>query len=158
VVVAIIAVLVGIITAVVTNQINKAKYARADAELRQFEKAFYIARGKAGSIASTITGNWCSACVCRVPGFDWRNVSETHECYTNWVSALNAVQAAAGEEWIGIKSMLRDPWGSPYYFDETEGEVPPNCSPDYLGTAGADGIFETADDKFLVIPPGFCSL
>ncbi|OGE76667.1 MAG: hypothetical protein A3C85_04040 [Candidatus Doudnabacteria bacterium RIFCSPHIGHO2_02_FULL_48_21] len=142
--------IIGLLASVVLVSLNsardKAKIAKAQAELNQFVKAAQAAQGEKGRLGSFITGSWCSDCACR--GRDIRNIPVTDSCYTNWVNALTTIQTASG--FSGLDKMTRDPWGSPYGLDENEGEGGlGNCTLDTIKSAGPDGVLYSADDVYI---------
>jgi len=155
VVVAIIAVLVSIVSTVVIAQVNRAKYTKAEADWAQFRKFLVVARAQAGKPAGQITGSYCSGCSCMFG--DLRNISESSQCFQDWKHVLDSFQEAAGDDFSGIKSMLRDPWGSPYIFDEQDEEYYPACAEDYILTVGPDGVKSTGDDRMIVLPMFRCT-
>jgi prepilin-type N-terminal cleavage/methylation domain-containing protein len=67
------------------------------------------------------------------------------------------IQNATDGSIEGLERMDRDPWGSPYYFDENEGEGG-NCNNrDTIRTLGPDGVYNTGDELVISIPlSGLC--
>lgn len=113
VVISIISLLSSIVFASLNSARNKARYARAAAELNQFVKTAIIAQGESGKRLQDITGSGCSDCICR--GRDIRNVSVSDSCYTQWINALNTIQAATGGTVSGIDRMTPRPMGKSVY-------------------------------------------
>mgnify|MGYP001616556751 CR=1 FL=1 len=157
VVISIISLLSSIVFASVNSARNKARYARARAELNQFVKTAAIAQGEVGKRLQDITGSGCSDCVCR--NRDNRNISVTDSCYTQWLNALTRIQQATGGAVQGLDQMTRDPWGSPYTLDENEREGgATDCRLDTIRSNGPNGIREdesctgVGDDACFLIP------
>lgn len=117
---------------------------QANTELNTIVTASGIAQQYKGKTLRLITGNGCSQCACRLPaGVD------SAACISNWQTARNRISAAGYD----ISDLETDPWGSPYGLDENEGEFgPSDCRTDAIYSAGADGIFSTADDISRRIP------
>ena len=146
--------IIGLLSSIVLSSLNsartKAKYAAAQTEMN---KTAIIAQGESGKTLLEITGSGCSDCVCR--GRDIRNIPTSDSCYTQWLSALTAIQNATAGTVLGIDNMLRDPWGSPYTLDENEREgtpPPPDCRLDTIRSAGPDGIWGNSDDGGYTVP------
>lgn len=143
-VIAIIGILSSVVLASLGSARNNSKYARTQAELRNFIKIIEIARGESSKTLLEITGSGCSRCAC---SGDLRNISDTSTCYLNWVNVLTKVQTASDGIVSGLDRLKRDPWGSPYLLDENEGEGG-NCARiDNIRTAGPDGFYGTSDDQ-----------
>ena len=149
--------IIGLLSSIVLSSLNsartKAKYAAAQTEMNEFVKIAIIAQGESGKTLLEITGSGCSDCVCR--GRDIRNIPTSDSCYTQWLSALTAIQNATAGTVLGIDNMLRDPWGSPYTLDENEREgtpPPPDCRLDTIRSAGPDGIWGNSDDGGYTVP------
>ncbi|TSC78275.1 MAG: hypothetical protein G01um101433_309 [Parcubacteria group bacterium Gr01-1014_33] len=157
VVISIISILSSVVLTSVNSARNKAKYARANAEINQFVKAATVAQGESAMRLQDITGSACSYCVCG--GRDLRNVPTTDGCYTQWVNDLNAIQAATNGTVSGIDRMMRDPWGSPYLLDENEREYgPTDCRFDTVASAGPDGFLQQDGPSCTGIGDGICFL
>ncbi|HCY17978.1 MAG: hypothetical protein UR70_C0002G0029 [Candidatus Nomurabacteria bacterium GW2011_GWB1_35_20] len=147
--------IIGLLSSIVLSSLNsartKAKYAKAQIEMNEFVKTAIIAQGESGKTLLEITGSGCSDCVCR--GRDIRNIPTSDSCYTQWLSALTAIQNATAGTVLGIDNMLRDPWGSPYTLDENEREGgPTDCRLDTIRSAGPDGIWGNSDDGGYTVP------
>ncbi len=153
IVISVIGLLAGIVSISLNSGRTKAKYAKAQVALDQFIKTAVIAQGEAGKRLQDITGERCSDCFCR--GRDIRNVSTSDACYTKWLTALTRIQSATAGAVSGLDQMVRDPWGSPYGFDENEREASPSdCRLDSIRSAGPDGILYNSDDQLgYAIPP-----
>ncbi|HDQ88605.1 MAG TPA: hypothetical protein ENN92_00430 [candidate division WWE3 bacterium] len=116
--------------------------------MTKFIGAVEVVRVNTGLQLGRITNVWCSSCgVC---DGDLRESSGT--CYTNWIAARDAVNTA-GQGQVDLNSINRDPWGSPYLLDESEGDPSEaSCVYDTISSAGPDGISGTSDDISFTIP------
>ncbi len=145
VVIAIIGLLSSIVFASVNSAREKAKVAKAKAELRELVRTIEIARGETGKVLKDITGSGCSVCACT--NKDARNIPESDSCYTRWITSLTNIINAAGGLGAGLEKLKRDPWGSPYAIDENELEFASNpCRKDWVGSMGPDGQWGGGDD------------
>lgn len=162
VVITIIGVLVSIVLAALGNARDRAKLASAKSDLHQIIEAAISAQGENGTVLMYVTGNNCTFCTPDQAcgnGKDLRNIPETNNCYSNWISSLARIQEKS-LVYQGIDRFKRDPWGSPYLLDENEREgdasgAGPDCRFDEIGTAGPDGVMSTSDDLFYQIPHAF---
>ena len=144
VVVSIISLLSSIVMSSVAKAREKAKYARAQAEMTQFINSAVLAQQEKGRLQN-ITGSNCSDCSCR--GRDIRNIVTSDSCYVQWLNVLTTIQNSTNGAVTNLTQMTRDPWGSPYGLDENEKESgSADCRPDTIRTVGPDGIYGTADD------------
>ena len=139
--------IIGLLSSIVLSSLNsartKAKYAKAQIEMNEFVKTAIIAQGESGKTLLEITGSGCSDCVCR--GRDIRNIPTSDSCYTQWLSALTAIQNATAGTVLGIDS--------PYTLDENEREGgPTDCRLDTIRSAGPDGIWGNSDDGGYTVP------
>ncbi len=153
VVIALIGLLAAIVLVSLAGARERAKRARADAELNQIKKAIILAQFKEdkhlGGIPPNppggptgITDYWCSECSCRNVG-DLSKLGVDHECI---VRAKNVFDK------LGIP-FIRDPWGSPYIVDENELEFLDNlCRLDFVRSAGPNRTMPDADDILIFIP------
>jgi prepilin-type N-terminal cleavage/methylation domain-containing protein len=157
VVIAIIGLLSSVVLASVNSAREKAQYAAARVEMEQFIKAAIIAQGEVGGVLEDITGSYCTGCVTSCRPNDMRGVPETHACFVGWENVRSLIQNATDGSIEGLERMDRDPWGSPYYFDENEGEGG-NCNNrDTIRTLGPDGVYNTGDELVISIPlSGLC--
>lgn len=152
VVISIISVLSAVVLTTLTSARNKARYARANAEINGFIRMAIMAQGEGSKTLLQITGSGCSDCACRSIG-DIKNISSSHACYTQWASALTNINTASNGNYAGLLGMTRDPWGSPYLLDENERESgPSDCRNDTIRSAGPNGIAYDADDVGYIIP------
>ena len=143
VVIAIIGLLASIVLVSVNQAREKARESKMKADFDQIYKAIEVARDRDDKVLGKITGNWCSDCACRNVG-DLSTLSDTHSCIVNHKNAF---------ERIGLSSLPRDPWGSPYLIDENELEFDSDpCRKDSLRSAGPDRKCSTGDDIGIRIP------
>ncbi len=153
VVISIIALLSSVVMSSLATARDRARTAKALAEMSQFVKAVSIAQGESSKTLLTITGSGCSECSeCR-SGIVLKNTSGA--CYTGWINVLTAVQANTNGVVTGLTNMTRDPWGSPYTVDENQGEGgAPGCStPDSFRSVGPNGIWGDGDDITSIAVP-----
>ena len=112
------------ITIVAYNGIQEnAKVARANEELSEIADAIKIARVRTNQTLYQITGYGCTC----------GNKVRTD-------AAIDKISVASG---VDLSELKRgDPWGSPYYIDENEGEIATNlCRQDSLRILPAhDGV------------------
>jgi prepilin-type N-terminal cleavage/methylation domain-containing protein len=142
VVVSIIGLLASIIFASLSSARSKALTSKVQQEQQQIVKAIMAARINTGQTLTQITGSGCSECVCReLP--DLRNIAIASTCYTSMLSAFTKVDTASGGMLKNFLNNIRDPWGSPYLWDENEGEnvALPCSSTDNIFSAGPDGAY-----------------
>ena len=148
----IIVAIIGIISSIVLVALGaartKANIAVAQIEMDQFRKMVIISQGETRKALSQVTGNNSTQDTCQFIPF-LPNV--TNECYTSWIFALEAIRST-GKFFTDFGGLERDPWGSPYLFDENELEIAPgnpsnpcNCRHDVVASAGPNGIFESRD-------------
>jgi len=137
------------------NTIKDAQIAKSKQDMNDFIQALETARIKTGKTANAITGSGCSDCACRLPANKvYRDIPTTDTCYVNWINVLTKISSAGV---VDISAFTRDPWGSPYLFDENEKEynTAANCNPariDRIKSAGPYGIMSTSDDIGISIP------
>jgi prepilin-type N-terminal cleavage/methylation domain-containing protein len=153
VVISIIALLSSVVMSSLASARDRARTARALAEMSQFAKAVSVAQGESSKTLLTITGSTCSDCnECR-SGINLKNTSGA--CYTGWVNVITTVQANTNGLVTGLTRLTRDPWGSPYAVDENQGEGGSGgCSNvDGFRSVGADGIWGNSDDITSIAVP-----
>jgi prepilin-type N-terminal cleavage/methylation domain-containing protein len=153
VVISIIALFSSVVLASLGAARDKARTAKALAEMSQFAKAVSIAQGESSKTLLTITGSGCSECSeCR-SGINLKNTSGA--CYTGWINVITTVQANTNGLVAGLTNMTRDPWGSPYTVDENQGEggVGACAVVDSLRSVGPDGIWGNSDDITSIAVP-----
>jgi len=133
----IVIVVIGILAAIVIVAYNgaqtRAQQGKITNDLRQFEKAIYMARTQSGQVLGNITGSFgtASGCISHASGTDLSALPKTDTCWVMYASALDKISIASG---VNIRGMV-DPWGRPYYLDENEYEGgPTNCTKDHLGS------------------------
>ena len=152
VVIAIIGLLASIMIASITSARDKARYVRAQTDIRLFINAIVLT----GKRLKDITGNDCSDCACRPEnrtGNSLINLPTTDLCYQNWLNDLTTVSNNDDGYITNTALLLRDPWGSPYALDENERETgPTDCRPNVMRTVGADGIWGDGDDLSFSVP------
>ena len=151
VVISIISLLSSIVLASLSNARQRAYTARVNQEFSQLQRAFAYASSERGRVAQDITSNGCTRCNAACLNTDLRNVPVTNSCYIGWVNVLTAMQNAGGNA-IGLSSFARDPWGSPYLFDENDGYFPGCVQGDNIWSVGPDGRYATADDIARTFP------
>ena len=103
--ISIIALLSSIATASLNNARTKAKKAKESADLRQIITQIEIKRDELNKPLVDITLNGCSACSC------WSGNQASAGCASVMTTTMTN---------IGLPSVLRNPWGYPYYMDENE--------------------------------------
>ncbi|TSC77733.1 MAG: Uncharacterized protein G01um101433_486 [Parcubacteria group bacterium Gr01-1014_33] len=151
--ISIISVLASVVLTSVNSARNKAKYAAAKTEINQFMKLIDVARGESGKTFGEITGNLCSECACRGRGPAY-SIPKDDACWGNYQAALNFLNTAAGGA-IVFNQAIADPWGSPYLFNENEGEG--GCYTDNIASPGPNGLWYDSDDVNVNLPVIKCS-
>lgn len=69
-----------------------------------------------------------------------------------WEEVVNNLRNSDGEDWEGpylTKSILKDPWGNHYVYEDRACNAP--CGTSYLTTAGPDRELGTEDDHTIII-------
>lgn len=107
VVIAIIGLLASVILINLNSAQNRAKKARARAEMIQIIRAADLARTLSNTTLMGVTGNNCSAC--------GGNPEPA------MLASLQAISTKSGVP--NIVNLRNDPWGGKYYLDENEGEI-----------------------------------
>ncbi len=144
VVIAIIGLLASIVLVAVNSAREKAKQAKIKADLHQIVKAIQLAREINNEHLSALTGSTCSDCICRSAGY-LPNLPDSSSC----ISQMNNQFIK-----LNLPKAPRDPWGSPYLFDENELEGGLCSRRDSLFSAGPNGIDNAGngDDIKIEIP------
>lgn len=150
--------IMGVLASIVLSTLKTAnvitRYGVVQSDLRNIKLAIVVAQGEANKTLREITGSNFSAGPCYFGGPDLRNIPDTHQCFIDQTNALRSIQAA-NRGLIGLPDTFRDPWGSPYLFDENEGEGG-GCGHDNIISVGPDGRFddfsENSDDYRIIIP------
>ncbi len=151
IVIAIIGTLASIILVTLGAAREKANKTKVHTELKSVISAVTVARFEAQKTLIEITGSSCSNCPCH--SIDLRGIPDTHVCQKKWDQAMTKISDEVKGGVEGIDELKRDPWNSPYMFDENEGEHgSDSCLFDHIKSAGPDGFTETADDFFYRIP------
>lgn len=151
IVIAIIGILASVVLVSLAGARERAKVANAKSDIAQMIKTMQAARIWQDQTLLQVTGSGCSSCACRTSGYDYSE--DTGTCYTQWVSAANAIGAAAAN--TDLSKMYRDPWGAPYILDENEGEGG-GCVADNIRSLGPDSMWATSDDILFYIPKYNC--
>ena len=131
IVIVVIAILAAISIVAYNGIQDRARKVQISSDLGQLQKAIMAARVNKGDVALRyITGTPSTSgfCVVAESSVDLSNQQLASSCWSRYNSSLNAISDASG---IDVRS-LKDPWGRPYFIDETEGEF--GCSRDVLGT------------------------
>jgi len=119
VVIAIIGLLSSIVLVSLSGTRQKAKIAKADADIYEIIKAMEMKKIETDKSLGLITGHWCSSCVC------------SGACDYSCDACKNRMDIAMRA--LGFPGALVDPWGRYYSFDENEGEFPSNlCRNDLI--------------------------
>ena len=132
VVISIIGLLATIVMVSLNSAKDKAKYARAQSDIKQLNLAMEIYREDNGELPPI--GDNCSACY-NPPGSSWTLV----------------IDALVNGGYIGAR-VDKDLWGQYYAYDDNDGVCCGTYS--YICTAGKDAVLWTTDDYCLIIPYG----
>jgi prepilin-type N-terminal cleavage/methylation domain-containing protein len=144
VVISVIGLLASVMLVALNDTRSKAREAKLQADFTQLGKQVDIARDKADKALVFITQNGCSLCE-----FNFTIPAN------NQPAAL-AVNALSWQR-IGLASAPKDPWGTPYAFDENEYEFGADpCRYDTISSSGPDGIFNTSDDRHVRLTNFIC--
>lgn len=146
VVIAIIGILSVVVLTALGSTRERARTAKAEAQLSTIIDLMQIARETSGKYLMQMSGSGCSDCVCRTAGA-LNELADEHSCITRMELSFSNIADDLGEP--NFVHMMRDPWGSPYLFDENENDSNP-CAQDTWRSAGPDALFNTADD---ISPP-----
>lgn len=149
--IAVLGLLASIALVSLNNSRDKARYAAAQEEMRQFLQMAVYAQSETGQTLMQITGDGFNDRNCR--NRDIRNIPSADQCYIDWINWLTIIGNTTSGVFSGIVKMDKDPWGSPYGFDANEKEWSPlDCRVDTISSAGPDGFLYTADDAINYIP------
>ena len=129
VVISIIGVLASVVLVSLNSARDKAKYARAKADIDQLRKAMLMYKIDVGELPPP--GDLCSACN-NPPNSTWTAVID---------SLINGGYFS--------QRIDKDPWGNYYGYDDNDCNSNPGAS--YMFTAGPDKISFTADDYNIVV-------
>jgi prepilin-type N-terminal cleavage/methylation domain-containing protein len=157
VVIAIIGALSSVVLASVTGARDKAKVSAASQGVVQIAQAVEAARINSGETMEQMTGNeWTMGPCAYVP--DTKLVTDSSDCYKAMLNGFNIINNDSdGMLKPYLNSGIRDPWGSPYMWDENELEFPDRpCIPDVVVSFGPDGI--NSDDNVYVLLPFISAL
>jgi prepilin-type N-terminal cleavage/methylation domain-containing protein len=131
----IVIVVIGILAAITIVAYNgtqtRAQNSEISHDLNSLKRAIMAAKSSAGTTLYRVTGSaWTGGpCLNKPSGTNIATyVGTTDTCWTQYVSALNAINTAGGSSLDPNK--LLDPWGRPYYIDENEETA--GCSRDKL--------------------------
>lgn len=158
--------IIGAVTVpVFIGQRKRANLAVSADELTQLEWAIHAARINADKPLRLITGSGWTSGACDAannPSGIWTgDLPKTHVCWTNYLTSLQRIEAAAGLSLPHLED--GDVNGAPYMINENEGESPSlPCAKDQIGifvdggkTAGmttAPGqLFRPSDTYFTLI-------
>ncbi len=137
--------IIGIFATVVIGSLNtardKARYAKAKAELKQIENALEFLYDDTGKYPFGASGETYTLC----PPFTGSGDNEVN------LSSHNSGLSANGQSWSGwngpyIIQNIIDPWGTPYYLDTDY-----RCT---SGASGCNGITDTGNDSSVVVSCG----
>ena len=137
--------IIGILSAIAVANLNtlkeKAQTVKVEHDINVILRAIKNARFEKDSVLRDITGEWYTAKFCMnidVRNIDIQNTHPYTTCMNDWDDAMNEIAIYSG---MTISDSLRDPWGSPYFLDENQGDPAWSCSAkDTLRSAGPDGI------------------
>ena len=146
VVIAIVGLLSGVAVVATNNARQKAKIAKANADIQQIYKRIDLVRNNNNLVLMSITGSNASDWPCRSRNLDGLATSDS--CI---ISMTNTFAT------LGITPLPRDPWGHPYLIDENELEGG-GCVSDNLYSAGLDFVDSggAGDDINFAIPMYYC--
>lgn len=103
---------------------ERTRMSRAQADLKSLDSAIRLAQINTGKALVQVTGTYNTRASCMQSGStsraDLNSLPKTHACWTNYLSAVSAIETASGAQLSGLKQ--GSPWGGPYLIDENEGE------------------------------------
>lgn len=126
---------------------KKAKYTKAQTDIRELTDLVIAARLATGNTFGVITGSLCSECACRSGNI------KSAGCLDRYKAVIQALNTAS--ESISVDQTPVDSWGNPYLINENEGEG--GCYTDNIASAGPDGTYYNADDVIYNLPVLRCS-
>lgn len=164
IVIAIIGILSTIVLGSLAESRKKAQITHDKVNLRQFKDLMIATQLELGTplivaYSSVPNINWqwvyqpCANYLSANVNNNLKNISDTDECYTDWLDALTAI-ATKSNSTLSVSSLKlfsRDSWGSPFLLDLNEGEwgnnpgagglttFEENCKPDVIFSAGPNG-------------------
>lgn len=140
IVVVIIGILAAIAIPIFANQQKASFEAHAKSDIRQISQAITLAKVKTGKNLIGITGSGFTAGACSymADGTNYSTLPKTSACWTAYATTLDRISVASG---MDVKNLV-DPYGSPYYIDENEGEGG-NCGKDVVGFYNLSGNTNT---------------
>ena len=151
-VIAIISVLSSIVMVSLNSAKTKAQYGKAKSELGQLVSLITLARYESGKTFRQITGSACTEGSCRNKG-NIQLLPKTDPCWIRYNAALIVLGDATGGN-MTFPQNISDPWGSPYLFNENEGEG--GCYTDNILSPGPDGLWYNSDDIVVNLPVVKC--
>jgi general secretion pathway protein G len=132
VVIAIIGLLASIVLVSLNSARNRARYAKAQADIDQLRKAMLMYKMDVGELPPP--GDNCSAC--------------NNPPNSSWTAVIDALINGG----YLSQRIDKDPWGNYYGYDDNDCNSNPGES--YLFTAGADKVSWTADDYRVTVTMG----
>ena len=142
VVIVIIGILSGIGISAFKSYQYKAQVAVVQAESKPLIDAVIIGRTLQEKTLREITGSSCTSCSCRTIA-----QIQSDTCKNRYNLTIDRIERASG---IDLPKPFLDPWGSPYYIDENQGESHCNTK-DWVGSLGEDQTHNSNDIQ-IVIP------
>ena len=134
--------IVGLLATVVLSNLGAArdlaKESRAKNDMSALRKALKVYEIDIGELPP------------RGGGINTRNDFPNDE--DEWEQVVNALRSSDGEDWEGpylTNSILEDPWGNHYIYEDHACNAP--CGTSYLSTAGPDREVGTEDDYTIII-------
>jgi prepilin-type N-terminal cleavage/methylation domain-containing protein len=131
IVIAIIGILVANMGSMNSAYINRAKKAESRVEVKYIIRSIDQARIIQDTSLRYITNAAYTAGPCidtavggPYSGTTLHDIADTHQCYTNWKSAIEKIYSALWAGTWGALPYYRDPWWAPYILDENEDEWP----------------------------------
>lgn len=129
------------------QRLNDARTKATQYKINELGDTLSRIKGLSGKTSIQMTGSGCSDCGCRTSTPVGDNVS----CVSQWATSLSrfGTEGAAQGVYGSLVDFKSDAYGGPFLLDENEGEGgSADCRHDTLRSAGADGLYGTADDLF----------